>query len=71
MTYRIYFGGGEVKSAWIIQSYPDLKTVAAVAEIHVKGDVTFPLMQSGPKPNGVAIIAGTLRVEGSVAWIEA
>jgi hypothetical protein len=69
-AYRIYYGGGDPAHAWIVQALPELKTVAAVAKVHVEGPVEFPPAVDGPKPNGVALATGTLRIADNVAWIE-
>lgn len=69
-AYRIYFGGGQAEQAWIVQTYPELETVAAVATVFVKIETQFMPKMDGEKPNGVAIATGELKIKGNAAWIE-
>ena len=68
-TYRIWFGGSH-NLAWIIQEVPELRTVGSVEQIFIHVPCEMPSYIPGPKPNGVVIVTGTLRMEGTTAHFE-
>lgn len=69
MTYRVYYGGGDPREAWIIQEQVGVfpaatwKTVAAVAQVLIAVPSHLPVPAKGARPNGVLLAEGRLRVE--------